>query len=105
MIRYAIDPASTKEDVIDFVNAEPLIEAGLDVDALPRYPEELGAMEPSQWYFLPEDEYEPIPYRPCRAARTCPRRSLASLIPCSTRRPGAKDGRYRRGANGWAPSG
>ncbi len=59
MTHYAIDPTSTKEDVIDFVNADQLIEAGLDVEALPRLPTELGAMEPNQWYFLPEGEYDP----------------------------------------------
>src|SRR2546426_7469990 len=38
MTHYAIDPSKTQEDVIDFVNAEPLIKAGGKVDSLPRFP-------------------------------------------------------------------
>ncbi len=59
MTHYAIDPSGTREDVIDFVIADSLIEAGVDVTTLPRFPGELGAMEPNKWYFLPAGELEP----------------------------------------------
>ncbi|MFQ5328872.1 MAG: hypothetical protein ACE5D4_02660 [Thermodesulfobacteriota bacterium] len=59
MTHYAIDPAKSKEDVIDFVNAAPLIEAGLDPKKLPRHSGTLGTMEPNQWYYLPKGEFEP----------------------------------------------
>lgn len=59
MTHYAIDPTKTREDVIDFVNAKPLIEAGVNVDALPRFPGGLGTMTPNRWYFLPAGEFEP----------------------------------------------
>ena len=59
MTHYAIDPAVTEEDVIDFVNAAPLIEAGLDVEKLPRHSGKLGTMTPNQWYFLPKGTFEP----------------------------------------------
>lgn len=59
MTHYAIDPAGTSEDVIDFVNAKPLIEAGINVADLPRFPGRLGSMKPDQWYFLPAQEFEP----------------------------------------------
>ncbi len=59
MTHYAIDPTKTQEDVIDFVNAEPLLKAGVKVDGLPRFPGRLGSMTPNQWYFLPAGELEP----------------------------------------------
>ncbi len=59
MTHFAIDPLKTKEDVVDFVNAAPLIEAGLDVTKLKRFPGKLGAMEPNVWYYLPAGELEP----------------------------------------------
>lgn len=59
MTHYAIDPTQTKEDVIDFVNAEPLIKSGMNVSGLPRFPGSLGSMTPNQWYFLPAGEHEP----------------------------------------------
>lgn len=59
MTHYAIDPAGTQEDVIDFVNAKPLIAAGINVADLPRFPGGLGSMKPNQWYFLPAGEMEP----------------------------------------------
>lgn len=59
MTHYAIDPMNTKEDVIDFVNAEPLMKADVKVDGLPRFPGKLGAMTPNQWYYLPAGEMEP----------------------------------------------
>ena len=59
MTHYAIDPTTTQEDVIDFVNAEPMIKAGVHVEALPRFPGTLGSMTPNQWYFLPAGEQEP----------------------------------------------
>jgi hypothetical protein len=59
MTHYAIDPTKTQEDVIDFVNAEPLLQAGMNVEGLPRFPGTLGHMTPKQWYFLPAGEQEP----------------------------------------------
>ncbi len=59
MTHYAIDPAGTSEDVIDFVNAKPLLAAGINVDSLPKFPGKLGTMTPNQWYFLPANEFEP----------------------------------------------
>jgi hypothetical protein len=59
MTHYAIEPGKTVEDVVDFVNAESLVKAGLAVDKLPRLPEKLGAMKPNQWYYLPAGEFEP----------------------------------------------
>jgi len=59
MTHYATDPTATKEDVIDFVNAKPLMAAGANFDGLPRHNGKLGGMEPNQWYFLAAGEYEP----------------------------------------------
>ncbi len=59
MTHFAIDPAGTSEDVIDFVNAKPLLAAGINVDSLPRFPGKLDTMTPNQWYFLPAKEFEP----------------------------------------------
>ncbi len=59
MTHYAIDPAGTSEDVIDFVNAKPLLAAGTNVDSLPRFPGKLNTMTPNQWYFLPANEFDP----------------------------------------------
>lgn len=59
MTHYAIDPGSTREDVIDFVHAGAFADMGMDVEKLPRFPGELGAMEPRQWYYLPAGAFEP----------------------------------------------
>src|SRR5438552_1096238 len=59
MTHYAADPTRTAEDVVDFVNAEPLVKAGINVASLPRFPGGLNSMAPGQWYFLPAGELEP----------------------------------------------
>ncbi len=59
MTHYATDPTRTKEDVVDFVNAKPLMDAGANFDGLPHHNGKLGSMEPNQWYFLAAGEYEP----------------------------------------------
>ena len=59
MTHYAISPESTREDVIDFVNAASFLAAGIKVEDLPRFPGTLGSMTPNQWYFLPAGEFEP----------------------------------------------
>lgn len=59
MTHFAVDPSATGEDVIDFVNADELIEAAVELAGLPRLPSELGAMKPGQWYFLPAGEFDP----------------------------------------------
>jgi hypothetical protein len=58
MTHYAIEPLKTQEDVIDFINAEPLVKAGLKVELLPPLPK-LGAMKPHQWYYLAPGKLEP----------------------------------------------
>jgi len=59
MTHYAIDPSKTAEDVIDFVQAQSFIDAGIDVTKLPTMPVKLGAMENGQWYYLPKGAAEP----------------------------------------------
>jgi hypothetical protein len=59
MSHFAVDPTKTQEDVIEFVQAASLTEAGVDVASLPRMPSELGAMEPGKWYYLPAGKFEP----------------------------------------------
>ncbi len=58
MTHYAVDPARTREDMIDFVRADSFGDS-LDVDKLPRFPGELGTMEPNRWYYLPAWHFEP----------------------------------------------
>jgi hypothetical protein len=59
MTHYAIDPLKNQEDVIDFVDARPLLKAGADFSKLPRLPSKLGKMKTNQWYFAPAKAYEP----------------------------------------------
>jgi len=59
MTHYAIDPSKTTEDVIVFVDARPLIDAGVDFSKLPRLPSKLGSMKNSQWYYLPKGGVDP----------------------------------------------
>jgi len=59
MTHYAINPLSTSEDIIDFINAEPLLKAGIVLDNIPRFPGKPGSMVPNQWYFIPEGVFEP----------------------------------------------
>lgn len=59
MTHYAVDPTTTTEDVIDFVNAKQLVSAGLDVSTLPEFPGELGSMEDNTWYYLAPGELDP----------------------------------------------
>lgn len=59
MTHYAIDPSKTTEDVVDFVKAQPLIDAGLDVTKLPQLPSTLGTMKNGQWYYLPKGAPDP----------------------------------------------
>ncbi len=56
---YAIDPGVTEEDIIDFVDARPLIKAGMPVNNLPAAPTELGRMTPGQWYLVAKGQNEP----------------------------------------------
>ena len=56
---YAIDPTKTQEDLIDFIDARPLLEAGAKLDGLPALPAELGKMTPGQWYLRPAGEPDP----------------------------------------------
>lgn len=59
MTHYAIDPSKTTEDVIVFVDAQPLIDAGVDFSKLPRLPSRLGGMKNGQWYYLPKGGVDP----------------------------------------------
>lgn len=59
MTHYATDPTHTQEDVVDFVNADLLAKAGVNVAALPKFPGKLGSMTPNQWYYLPAGDPEP----------------------------------------------
>lgn len=59
MTHYAIEPTKTQEDVIDFVNAKNLVDAGADLSKLPKFPGGLGTMEPNVWYYLAQGEHEP----------------------------------------------
>jgi len=59
MSHFAVDPSTTQEDVIDFVKADSMTDAGIDVTGLPRMPTELGAMEPGIWYYMPAGQFEP----------------------------------------------
>ncbi len=59
MACYAVDPEATRKDVLDFINADPLIEAGLNAEDLPRLPAERDTMRSGQWYFVPTGDLEP----------------------------------------------
>ncbi len=59
MSHYAVDPSKTQEDIIEFVKASSMTDAGIDVTGLPRMPTELGAMEPGKWYYMPAGQFEP----------------------------------------------
>ena len=59
MTHYATDPSKTTEDVIDFVPADSMTTAGVNVSDLPQMPGELGAMEANKWYYLPAGSFEP----------------------------------------------
>ena len=56
---YAIDPTKTQEDVIDFIDARTLLEAGLKMESLPKLPADLGKMIPGQWYVRPANAHDP----------------------------------------------
>ena len=59
MTHYSTTPLETTNDIIDFIDARPLIAAGLDGTKFPKLPKEAGKLTPGQWYFLPEGEFEP----------------------------------------------
>ena len=56
---YAIDPTTAHEDTVDFVDARPLLEAGVKLGDLPALPAELGKMTPGQWYYLDSGKLDP----------------------------------------------
>lgn len=56
---YAVDPSTTQEDTLDFVDARPLLKAGMNFDNFPRLPKQLGKMTPHQWYYLAAGEIDP----------------------------------------------
>ena len=59
MVHFSQNPQQTKEDVVYFLNPATFIENGLDVTKMPRHPQELGKMEPLQWYYYDGTYYEP----------------------------------------------
>ena len=59
MVHFSQTPQQTKEDVVYFLNPAAFIKNGLDVTKLPRHPQELGKMEPLQWYYYDGTYYEP----------------------------------------------
>ena len=59
MIHFSQTPQKTKEDVVYFLNPATFIKNGLDVTKMPRHPQELGKMEPLQWYYYDGTYYEP----------------------------------------------
>jgi len=59
MVHFAVDSSATREDVVEFVRADSLTAAGVDVSSLPRMPAQLGAKEPGVWYYLPAGEWDP----------------------------------------------
>lgn len=59
MACYAEDPEATRKDVLDFINVDPLIDAGLNVEDLPRLPAASDTMRSGQWYFVPAGDLEP----------------------------------------------
>jgi hypothetical protein len=59
MVHFAIDPETTKEDIISFYNAEPFLKAGLNKETFRRFCGKLGCMESDVWYFIPAGAYEP----------------------------------------------
>lgn len=59
MVHFSQTPQQTKEDVVYFLNPAGFIKNGLDVTKMPRHPQELGKMEPLQWYYYDGTYYEP----------------------------------------------
>ena len=59
MTHFSLDPENSTNDIIDFIDARPLIKAGLDGEKFPTLPEKAGTLTPGKWYFLPEGEEEP----------------------------------------------
>jgi hypothetical protein len=58
MTHFAADPTKTEEDVVDILDARPLMKAGLDPTKLPKLPG-FGKMKPYVWYHHPAGEPEP----------------------------------------------
>lgn len=50
MAHFTTRPAETREDIVFFVDAGPLIEKGLRFEEFPALEPGLGAMEPDTWY-------------------------------------------------------
>ncbi len=59
MIHFSQHPENTQEDVVYYINPATFIANGLDVNKLPRHPEELGKMKPLQWYYYDGTYVEP----------------------------------------------
>ena len=59
MTHYAVDPSKTTEDIILFVDAQPFLDAGIDLSALPKLPDIVGTMKTGQWYYLAKGAPDP----------------------------------------------
>ncbi len=59
MTHFSSNPENTHEDIVYYLNPKTFIENGLDVNKLPRQPEELGKMIPMQWYYYDGTYVEP----------------------------------------------
>jgi len=59
MVHFSEHPDTTPEDILYFIAADSLTGAGLNVDALPTLPTELGKMTPRSWYHYDGKAFEP----------------------------------------------
>jgi hypothetical protein len=59
MVHFSDRPDATPEDVIYFVAADSLADAGVDAAKLPVLPTELGRMTPRIWYYYDGNAFEP----------------------------------------------
>jgi hypothetical protein len=59
MVHFSEHPEATTEDVLYFIAADSLQGSGLNLDALPVMPKELGKMIPRTWYHYDGQAIEP----------------------------------------------
>ena len=59
MVHCAIDPSNIVEDVIYMLNAQPVIEKGLQVAKIPVMLSKTGEMQTMQWYYYDGKSVEP----------------------------------------------
>ena len=59
MTHFAVQPATTSEDIVYFVDAAPLVAKGLRLDEFPSLDPGLGKMQPNTWYLYAGKGTEP----------------------------------------------